>query len=583
MKTPTHTPISALSDSSRSRGTRLIGVMMTIFLMASAGAQTFIKITEGPVVTDQANFLGGAWADYDDDGFIDLLVAAGAEVFGQAPAFYHNLDGTNFVKLTMNDVGEVVGTRPYCGWAQWGDFNNDGNLDLLEIGWNGDWSSGNRFFLGQPDHTFTWVTEDIGVNPLREGPWQCALVDYDNDGRLDIYQTTGWVEGFAGNSRDVLCRNLGNGTFEPVWSPTGAITDTQFGCWADYDNDGDRDLWLCNYDFAAGQSATSQFYRNNGNGTFSDDLTDIEIPAAPFFYGAWGDYDNDGFQDFLCGTTLFHNDRNGRFTAVLANPAGGPGLWADYDNDGDLDFVTHLWSGVRQPSRFYRNDGGGVFTQVDLGPPSHDVPANETVPTWGDYNNDGFLDLFVATRGNPRGVNFLYRNSGLAGGNTNHWLIVKPRGTTSNRSAIGAKVRVRATIRGTDTWQLREIQGGTFDDLRAHFGLGDATGAATVRIEWPSGTVQELTNVAVDQILPVTEPRRPILSVVRLTPAGLEGTLVGDPNTGYQIRSSDDLGAGVAGWTARAIVTTDANGSAPWSDPGLAPQGRRFYQAEKAP
>jgi hypothetical protein len=527
---------------------------------------TFTKITEGPVVTDRANFLLGTWADYDDDGFNDLLVPAGTDVAGQAPVFYHNLGGTNFVRLTTNEVGAVVGRRPYCFQGLWADFNNDNHLDLLEIGGpaSGNGSS-NRFFLGRPDHTLEWITADIGINPP-VGSWQCSLVDYDNDGAVDVYYTSGWVQT---QSRDRLYRNRGDGTFVHAWSPTGPIGDTQYGCWSDYDNDGDMDLWLGVY------GSLAQFYRNNGDGTFSGNLAGTEIPRTTSFYGTWGDYDNDGYQDFLTMTALFHNTRNGSFTNVASFPEGA-GHWGDYDNDGDLDFVKGYWN--QQPCVFYRNDGGGVFTRVDLGSPSRDVPANESLQTWGDYNNDGFLDLFVGTRGNPSGANFLYRNSGLAGGNTNHWLIVKPRGTTSNRSAIGAKVRVQARIRGTATWQLREIQGNYFDDLRAHFGLGNATNITALRIEWPSGTVQELTNVAPEQILEVIEPRRPVLALLALSPSRVDGSLQADPALAYVIEASDDL----ASWTVLATVTTDASGVATWSDTSSPLAAHRYYKASRS-
>jgi hypothetical protein len=139
----------------------------------------------------------------------------------------------------------------------------------------------------------------------------------------------------------------------------------------------------------------------------------------------------------------------------------------------DLDFAGARHNQL--PCIFYRNNGDGTFTQVSLGSPSVDVPAVQSLPSWCDFDNDGFLDLFISSRGNPSGANFLYRNAGLSSGNTNHWLIVKPKGIASNSSAIGAKIRVLATIKGTATSQLRQIFGIYYDDLRAHFGLGDAT------------------------------------------------------------------------------------------------------------
>src|SRR5439155_5964557 len=122
---------------------------------------------------------------------------------------------------------------------------------------------------------------------------------------------------------------------------------------------------------------------------------------------------------------------------------------------------------------------------------------------WGDYDNDGFLDLFVPNWQGSR-PNFLYRNNG----NSNSWLKVRCIGTASNRDAIGAKVRVKAFFRGAERWQLREISGGIgFGQTPdAHFGLADATNTLIVRIQWPSGLVEELRGVAAKQFLTLTEP-----------------------------------------------------------------------------
>jgi enediyne biosynthesis protein E4 len=554
------------------------GITLTNYTYLKVNS-TFTKITEGPVVIDKANFFNGTWADYDGDGFVDLLVPAGPDVLNQAPALYHNLGGTNFVKMTTNEVGAVVGRRPYCHQGLWADFNNDGFLDLLEIGSLSDGlSASNRLFYGRSDHTFDWGTNNSGVNTPVVGSWQCALVDYDNDGAVDVFHTTGWT---SYNSRGSLYRNQGNGTFTQAWSATGQVFNNQYACWADYDNDGDRDLWLLGAS-SDWNTTVGQFYRNDGNGSFTE-LMDPDFPSAQGISGVWGDYDNDGYLDFLLGNTLLHNDHGTGFTTITTDLSGvgyntTPGArWVDLDNDGDLD-VAFITIGGR-PGFFMCNEGSGDFSAVDLGSPSHDVPANEFAGSWADYNNDGFMDLFVATRGYTSGTNFLYQNSGLAGGNSNHWLIVKLKGTASNASAIGAKVRVLATIRGGVTWQLREISGSYYDDLRAHFGLGNATNAVTVRIEWPSGTVQELKNVAADQILEVIEPRRPVLAVA-VTPTLVTGTLTGDTNQVYQVQMSDDL---AVGWTVLTNVTTDASGQGNWLDSGVAPQGRRFYKAVRSP
>ena len=172
--------------------------------------------------------------------------------------------------------------------------------------------------------------------------------------------------------------------------------------------------------------------------------------------------------------------------------------------------------------------------------------------------------------------NFLYHNNG----NANHWIKFQLVGTISNRSAIGAKVRVKAFIRGKDQWQMREITGGdgygSSQPLLAHFGLGDAALIDTVRIEWPSKKVQELKGVTADQLLTVTEPGgRPRLSIL-VRPEGLQFKLTGELGSSYRIERSSDLRT----WQPLTTVTiTSADGAAAFSDTAAATRTRQFYRA----
>jgi enediyne biosynthesis protein E4 len=534
--------------------------------------EPFTKITEGAVVTNRANFFTGTWADINNDGFSDLLVMAGSDVLNHAPALYRNVSGTNFVQLTAEAVGDAV--APNGGWnyqGLWGDFDNDGLLDLLQLS---DLQSGtnyistNRFFWGQGDYAFQLVTDDIGLNRLPIGPWQNALVDFDNDGFLDVYFTTGWSSWGPG-TRDMLYRNNRDGTFSHVWSPTGIIFDTQFGCWADYDNDGDLDVWITGKrNFSTDPSNYGELYRNEGNGNFTP-VTSPTIPMIRHFYGAWGDYDNDGYLDLINSNVLFRNDQHGGFAVVSQTfVSGGLQMWGDYDNDGNLDFVTGRWG---TPPAFYHNRGDGTFEEVNVGSPSVDIPAGESLPTWCDYDNDGFLDLHVSTRGNPSGPNYLYRNNGAAAGFANHWLTVKPVGTVSSRSPVGVKVRVLANIRGNAIWQLRQISGVYYDDLRAHFGLGDATIVDTLRIEWPSGTVQELRDVSANLILTVTEPPR-------LIPQSAGSFQIQCwVNQSFDVQCSSDL----ATWTPVTTVTNET-GTLVFEDLEADQHECRYYRVVEA-
>lgn len=239
----------------------------------------------------------------------------------------------------------------------------------------------------------------------------------------------------------------------------------------------------------------------------------------------WDDYDGD--RDVLT-TALSHegwnglpqlwlNDGQGNFTRMSgeelfgADVVGAVGIaWGDYDNDGWLDIVmsrdrfTNPKTG--ESSNFlFRNNGDGTFSRINESEIVTNTGDSQSA-TWADIDNDGFLDLLICNHNQP---NLLMRNLG----NENHWLKLDLTGTVSNTDAIGAKVRVKATIQGKELWQLREI--GTSQgwlshqsDMRPHFGLGDAAVAEVVRIEWPSGITQELADVNANQILKVTEPPR---------------------------------------------------------------------------
>jgi hypothetical protein len=221
-------------------------------------------------------------------------------------------------------------------------------------------------------------------------------------------------------------------------------------------------------------------YRNNGDGTFTNvDDSAVVQDAAPtnwiFSSCAWADYDNDGFVD------LFVTVGDG-----FPDPYVGP---------------------PRAHNVLYHNNADGTFAKVTHGRPVTDLTTQCPGATWGDYDNDGFLDLFVsqgAVAPEPQ-TSLLYHNNG----NGNAWLNVKLVGTVSNRSAIGAKVRVNAFYRGESRRQLRAVSGGDGESnqqaMNAAFGLADATIIDTVRVEWPSGIVQELHDVAPRQFLTITE------------------------------------------------------------------------------
>src|SRR6266498_2466710 len=458
----------------------------------------FTRITTGPVATDGGDSSGAAWGDYDNDGFIDLFVANNPSL----NALYRNNGDGTFSKIT--NATPALDRGYGCAW---GDFNNDGNLDLLVSN-----QSANYLYRNEGHGVFTKVRFAGAGGTLS---WSASWADYDRDGWLDLFIANG------ANNNDALLLNNHDGTFtritnSPVVTSGGSSIA---GSWTDFDGDGYPDLYVAN------NGGESFLFRNNGDATFT------RVHAEPFSSDAgsaivadWGDYDNDGRSDLAVArfgpNLVYHNNGDGTFTKITSGAIVTDSQlseicqWADYDNDGFLDLFVANASG--QNNSLYHNNGDGTFAKVTTGSIVNDG-GNSAGCAWGDYDNDGFLDLFVPNWQGSR-PNFLYHNNG----NSNAWLKVRCLGTVSNRDGIGAKVRVHAFFRGAERWQLREISGGIgFGQTPyGNFGLGDATNARTVRIEWPSRLVEELSDVPVKQALTLTEPGASITPAGQTVPAG---------------------------------------------------------------
>ncbi len=461
----------------------------------------FTRITEGPHVNDTNFSMGASWFDCDNDSYPDLFVAV---LDGHNRLYRNNGDGS-FSEVPGNIIIEDDSSNSGC----WADFDNDGDVDgYIANGLHQNMV--NYYYMNNGDGSFTKITEgSIATDAAASMAAVCA--DYNNDGALDIF-TSSWAAAVPSN--DQLYQGAGDGTFIKV--TTGAIVSDEdqsgLAVWTDYDDDGDQDLIVNK----AGDAASNVLFRNDG-GEFTAvtglDFLTVERGQDRCF----GDFDNDGDQDLFIPTwaglnsALFENTGGGTFVRVSDQPITNDGHWStaacygDFDNDGDLDiYLVNDNSYEDRPDYFYINDGSGIFSShVDSSLIDNTGEYSCKVAP-GDYDRDGDLDLYVVNW-YPGTANVLYRNNG----NGNNWLVVMPTGTVSNRSAVGAKVRVLVEIDGIPVWQMRELRSHMSSrgqgPLEAHFGLADASIVDSIKVEWPSGYTDTLQNVGVNQFLVVTE------------------------------------------------------------------------------
>ncbi len=484
----------------------------------------FEEVTAAAGIVGAWQSRGAAFGDYDNDGHLDLVVNG-----GHGMLFHNNGNGT------FTEVAEKSGiytTRSsHNGGVAWGDFNNDGRLDLF---FTHESKMLHRFFLGQKDGSFVDVTTAAGVAlPGNGGP--VLLADFDRNGFLDVLIPSAVPV--------QLFLNQGNATFVECAQKAGLVTirsaKHMTGCTGDYDNDGDVDVYLTNSNWSYQRhDAPNYLFRNRGDGTFDDVTVPAGVADSTNSKGAiFADYDNDGDLDLYVANDggdnrLFRNRGDGTFVDVagqagVAAPfAAHASNFGDIDNDGDLDlylsracWLTDSLAAVYSllPDLLYRNNGfdpakGWTFTDITAAA-SIDNPAHCPAAIWGDIDNDGDLDLFLCNsfdkrRGAPK-FNFppfpenkLYRNLG----NRNHYLQLRLVGHRSNRAALGARVAARAG----DLRQVREVQGGAMhtsqNSLTVAFGFGLREKVDELVIRWPSGIVQTRKNPPLNQILTIEEP-----------------------------------------------------------------------------
>jgi hypothetical protein len=477
------------------------------------------------VGVNRFNQAGGALMDdFDNDGLLDIAVTSFDST--QSMSYYRNSGDSMFV-----DRSNAAGVTDQLGGlvCYQADFDNDGWCDIFIP--RGAWLPAEirpSLLRNNGAGGFKDVTKEAGLlAPLNSNA--AAWADYDNDGRIDLF-----IGCERQNNR--LYRNIGNGAFEEVAARAGVQGDPKRFCkgcaWIDYDNDDYPDLFVNNL------MEKAHLYHNARNGTFTEETLPMGIDGPLRGFACWSwDYDNDGWLDIFAtcydrtlgavvkGLLGEHDPthttrlyRNARGTAFV-NETTRAGLdmvfatmgcnFGDFDNDGFLD----MYLGTGEPSiatlvpnRMFKNVGGERFSEMTASSGTGHLQKGHAVAC-GDWDRDGDVDLFVQTGGAVNGDkyhNILFQNPGQG----NHWLTVKLVGKKTNRAAIGARIKVITTGEKPLTVHRHVSSGSSFggNPLQQTIGLGQATKVARLEIHWPtSGTTQILRDIPADLAIQVTE------------------------------------------------------------------------------
>ena len=456
-----------------------ISISVLLLLPAAVfAAQMYADVTAQMGVSVPGLGSGAGWADFDGDGDLDLIVSNSSS--GMRIFLFRN-DGSRFT-----DVSSSSGITDEARNFAIGDYDNDGRADVATISFG---YKQTRLFRNKGNMQFEDVSSQAGI--FGTYGWRCAWVDYDNDGHLDLFQTS---------STNYLFRNKGNGTFEERAAAANIASGGRSCAWLDYDNDGWQDCYI------GVSGGANLLYHNKKNGTFEEVGASAGVADASRTSGVCaGDFNGDGLFDLYSvnisspSNKLYKNLGNGKFKDITYSAGvgdvgdGRTATFLDIDYDGLVDLFS---SNHVNPNRLYRNNGNETFTDI-AGQINIAQPMDPFGTAFGDYDGDGDIDVYLATHfGNK-----LLRCDGV----TNRWLVARLVGTNSNKKAVGARARCDFA----SSCEYAQVDGGhgmgDSDSFELEFGLGTATNASRVTAWWPSGRVEAWYNLGSNKYVTLTE------------------------------------------------------------------------------
>jgi hypothetical protein len=459
-------------------------------------------LTTTPSASRSANFV-----DINGDGWDDIFITNGP-FSGQDNMLYINNQNGTFTTITSDDI---VSDNDRSDGASFADVDNDGDLDafVVTFGANGIGKK-NYFYRNNGDGSFTYEPNVAMGIPLTYSE-MCSWIDINNDQNLDLYITNS-----VGSLNNLYFENQGDGSFEELTNLiiTNEARASRSIDWVDYDGDGDNDLFITNE-----ENETNSLFRNDGPNNFIQ--INNEVITLSFNNSAgssWVDIDNDGDFDLFVANYANSGEANqlyinngGDFTEITNSPVTSEitnsfgSTFGDVDNDGDLDlFVCNAYLAGQNTNSLFINNGDGSFVK-DTSSNLANHQGNTFGAAFGDFDKDGWLDIVLANTENESETNSLFHNTGSG----NNWVALNCQGTDSNTSAVGATVRLKATINGEIVWQTRSIASASGycsqNSYTVHFGLGDATEIEELYVYWPFGTTESFSNLTINEFHEIIE------------------------------------------------------------------------------